>query len=142
MSKNDNNQNENNSLKKIPNKFIRIILIIAGTFSVAIGIIGIFLPLLPTTPFLLLAAALYAKSSLRFYNWLLNNRLFGKYIKNYIEGKGIPLKAKILSISLLWITILYSAFNIINILFVRVILISIAIAVSIHVISIRTIKQE
>jgi len=128
--------------KKNSNKFIRIILIISGTISTALGIIGIFLPLLPTTPFLILAAALYARSSLKLYSWLLNNRLFGKYINNYIEGKGIPLKAKIFSVFLLWLTILYSSFFIINILFVRVILILIAIAVSIHIILIRTKKQS
>ncbi len=139
MIKNDINQNEDNSskIKPIPNKILRIILIIAGTFFVALGIIGIFLPLLPTTPFLLLAAALYARSSSRFYNWLLSNRVFGKYIKNNLEGNGMPLQAKILSITLLLVTILYSAFYIIDILFVKLILIGIAAAVSFHIISIR-----
>ena len=72
-------------------------MITTGTFFVGLGIIGIFLPLLPTTPFLLLAAACYARSSKRFYNWLLNNKWFGNYIKNYRERKGIPLQIKIIS---------------------------------------------
>ena len=82
----------------VSNKFVRGLLIIAGTFFVFIGTIGIFLPILPTTPFLLLAAACYARSSKRFYTWLLNNKLFGKFIRNYREGKGVPLKVKILTI--------------------------------------------
>ena len=144
MIKNDINQNDDNSskIKPISNKILRIILIIGGTFFVALGILGIFLPLLPTTPFLLLAAALYARSSLRFYNWLLSNRVFGKYIKNNLEGNGMPLQAKIISITLLWITILYSAFFIIDIIFVRIILICIALAVSIHIISIRSMQKN
>ncbi len=66
-------------------------LIVAGTICVCLGVAGIFLPLLPTTPFLLLAAVCYAGSSPRFYHWLMNNRWFGRYIKNYREGKGLTL---------------------------------------------------
>ncbi|MCD6598010.1 MAG: YbaN family protein [Bacteroidales bacterium] len=117
---------------------MREVLIIAGTIFVGLGVLGIFLPLLPTTPFLLLAAACYARSSERFYNWLLNNKWFGRYIKNYREGKGIPLKVKVLSISLLWITIIFSAAFIVHNVFIRVILIIIAIGVTIHIRSIRT----
>jgi len=64
------------------NKFFRFILTIVGTISLVFGVIGIFLPILPTTPFLLLAAACYARSSERFYNKLMNNKWFGNYIKN------------------------------------------------------------
>ena len=125
----------------VHNRLIRIILIILGTFFVGLGTLGIFVPILPTTPFLLLAAACYAKSSNRFYNWLLNNKWFGNYIKNYLEGKGIPSKVKILTISLLWITIIISAVFVVSILFVRIILILIAIGVTIHILSIRTLKK-
>ena len=130
-----------NQIDTIYNRLIRRVLIIAGTFFVGLGILGIFLPILPTTPFLLLAAACYARSSKRFYNWLLNNKWFGKYIRNYREGRGVPLKSKILTISLLWIVIIFSAFFIVQILFVSIILILIAIGVTIHVLSIRTLKQ-
>jgi uncharacterized membrane protein YbaN (DUF454 family) len=130
-----------NQINKIPNRLIRWILIIAGTFFVGLGVLGIFLPLLPTTPFLLLAVACYARSSKKFYNWLLNNKWLGNYIKNYLEGKGVPIKVKVLSISLLWITIIFSAVFIVSILFIRIILILIAICVTIHILSIRTLKQ-
>ncbi len=126
---------------KKPRKSIKWILITSGTILVGLGVLGIFMPLLPTTPFLLLATLCFARSSKRFYNWLLNNRWFGKYIRNYLDKKGIPLKAKIFTISLLWITILFSAIVVVSILFIRIILILIAIGVTIHILSIRTLKE-
>ena len=81
------------------------LLIGAGTLSTGLGIIGIFIPILPTTPFLLLAAACYMRSSERFYQWLINNRIFGAYVRNYIEGRGMPVRIKMFTILLLWLTI-------------------------------------
>jgi uncharacterized membrane protein YbaN (DUF454 family) len=123
------------------NNLLRFSLIVAGTISTGLGILGIFIPLLPTTPFLLLAAACYLRSSERFYHWLLYNKLFGNYIKNYLEGKGIPLKVKVISIALLWLTIIFSAVFIVHSLFFRVILLVIAIGVTIHIFKIRTLKR-
>ena len=126
--------------KKLTSHLRKWVLIIVGSFFAGLGILGIFLPLLPTTPFLLLAAACYIRSSERLYNWLMNNKWIGRYIKNYLEGKGVPLKSKVLSISALWITIGYSVFFVVNIFPVRVILILIAIGVTMHLLSIRTLK--
>ena len=122
--------------------FIRWLLLAAGTLSLAIGIVGIFLPLLPTTPFVLLAAILYARSSKRFYNWLLYNRLFGRYIRNYLDGKEIPLLAKAISISLLWITLGSSAIFFVSMLTIRIILLLVGIGVSIHILLIPTLKAD
>ena len=133
--------NKSNKNKKIDNRLLRGLLIILGMFFVGIGIIGIVVPILPTTPFLLLAAACFARSSTRFYNWLLNNKLFGPYIKNYLEGKGIPLKIKIYAISLLWVTILFATYFIIQNIMIRIILLIIAILVSTHIIMIKTKKN-
>ncbi len=119
---------------------MQIFLVIAGLIFTVIGLIGIFLPILPTTPFLLLAAACFLRSSDRLYKWLLSNRVFGKYLKNYLEKKGIPLAVKVFTISLLWITILLSTFVFIQIIWVRVLLIFIAIGVTIHLIMIKTYK--
>jgi hypothetical protein len=124
-----------NKKEKTLKKPVKILMIATGTFLIGVSIVGIFVPVLPTTPFLLLAAALYAKSSRRFYNWLINNRILGRYIKNYREGKGIPLKIKIIAISILWITIGYSAIFAMDILWVRILLILIAIGVTIHIAS-------
>lgn len=114
------------------------LLIFLGTFFLIISFIGIFIPILPTTPFLLLAAACYAKGSKKFYNWLINNKWFGEYIKNYRERKGIPFSVKIISITILWITIAFSIFIIVSNLLIQIILISIAIAVTIHILTIKT----
>jgi len=120
----------------------RKLWVIAGTFFVGLGILGIFLPIVPTTPFFLLAAACYARGSQRFYNWLLYNRWFGNYIRGYREGKGIPLKAKVLTISLLWITIGCSVTFAVHIFIVRIILILIAIGVTIHILSISRQRRQ
>ncbi len=124
-----------NKKEKTLKKPVKILFITLGTFLIGISIVGIFIPVLPTTPLLLLAAALYAKSSRRFYNWLINNRILGRYIKDYREGKGIPLKVKIIAISILWITIGYSAIFAIDILWVRILLVLIAVGVTIHIAS-------
>ena len=108
--------------------------------SLALGILGIFLPLLPTTPFLLLTAALYFKSSPRLYNWLLNQKHLGPYIRNFRENKAIPLRAKIISISLMWITMLYCVFFIVPYMWVKVILLIIAAGVTYHILSFKTLK--
>jgi uncharacterized membrane protein YbaN (DUF454 family) len=123
------------------NRLIRGLLIVAGTLSVGLGVLGIFLPLLPTTPFLLIAAACYAKSSERFYNWLLGNKWFGNYIKDYREKKGIPRKVKIASISLLWAAITFSTLFATDNLPVRIVLVLIATSVTVHVLFIRTLRK-
>ena len=131
--------NKKNKTKAIRN-WVRILLIAVGTLFAALGILGIFIPVLPTTPFLLLAAACYARSSQRFYHWLLNNRWFGSYIRSYLQGKGVPLRVKVLTIALLWVAIGCSVTFAVQVFAVRVILILIAIGVSIHVLSLRTLK--
>ena len=83
----------------------KTLLIICGFLFVGLGILGIFLPVLPTTVFFLLAAACFARSSPRFYHWLLHNRWFGSYIRNYREGRGLPMRHKVITVALLWLTI-------------------------------------
>ena len=126
----------------MPEKLKKGLLIIAGTISTAIGIVGIFVPILPTTPFLLLAAACYLRSSQRFYNWLLNNRFFGVYVRNYIQGRGMPLKIKIITIFVLWVTITCSAIFAVEDLIIRIILFIIAIGVTVHIVLIKTTPKE
>ena len=120
----------------------RRLLIVAGTLSTGLGIIGIFIPILPTTPFLLLAAACYMRSSERFYQWLINNRVFGAYIRNYIEGRGMPIRIKIFTILLLWLAIgLSITFGVQNTV-VRIVLICVAIGVTAHIVLIRKRKVD
>lgn len=99
-----------------------------------LGFIGIFLPLLPTTPFLLLSAILFSKGSKKLHDWLINHKLFGKYIYEFTVEKAIPLHAKIISISMMWFSILFSVFVVANgKLWLQIILIVVAIAISIHI---------
>ncbi|MCA1012243.1 YbaN family protein [Halobacillus halophilus] len=101
-------------------QFTNILLIIIGTISLILGVLGIVLPLLPTTPFLLLTAACYVRSSDRLYNWLMTNKWFGSYIENYKAGRGIPLKAKVSVLIMIWSSMLYSAFFIAPNLLLRI----------------------
>jgi len=124
-------------------RLLRGLLLLVGTISLVLGTVGLFLPILPTTPFLLLAAACYMRSSERMYKWLLGNRWFGEYIKNYQSGRGIPKKTKIIALSVLWVTILYSTFFVVEeILIAQVVLIIIAFGVSIHLIRIPTYRKQ
>lgn len=116
----------------------QIALITGGTLCVALGAVGIFLPVLPTTPFLLLAAILYSRSSRRFYDWLTTNRWCGEYIRNYREGRGIPRQQKALTILLLWLTIGSTIGFAISLWWVKLILLGIAAAVTTHLLSIKT----
>ena len=120
----------------------RTSLIVSGTLGVALGVFGIFLPLLPTTPFLLLAAMCYARSSERLYHWLITSRWFGEYIKNYREGKGIPLRQKVLTIIPLWLSIGYAVGFVVPQWWVKVVLLGIAMGVTIYLVRIKTFRSE
>ena len=120
----------------------KIFLISAGCISLTTGIIGIFLPILPTTPFLLLSAACFIRSSKNLYLWLINHKILGIYIKNYIEYKAITKKSKIISISLLWFCIINSALFFVKSLWIKIILFIIAICVTIHILKFNTLNHE
>jgi len=118
------------------------LLITAGLLSVGLGVLGIFLPILPTTPFLLLAAACFIRSSKGLYRWLINHKWFGPYIRNYREFKAVTLRAKIVTLILLWGTIGYSAFGVLHSWLLRGLLLTIAVGVTIHILSLKTLTEE
>lgn len=124
-----------------PNRFIRGALIVFGTFFLGLGVLGIVLPILPTTPFLLLSAACYSRGSDRFYKRLISNRWFGNYIRNYREGRGIPLRVKMFAIAVLWATISFTAFFVVTHPIVRFLLIIIAVGVTTHLLLIKASEQ-
>ena len=110
--------------------FKRYIYITLGTVCVGLGVLGIFLPLMPTTVFLLGAAFFYSRSSERFYAWLLDNRIFGEYIRNYREGRGMTVRHKTKAVLVLWVTIGISIW-LVDSLAVRIILVLVGAGVSI-----------
>lgn len=89
-------------------RFKKIILTIIGLIFVALGLIGIFVPGLPTTIFMILAAYCFIRSSERLYNWVVENKIFGYRVKHFMETKTIPLRGKIHSISAMWIMVILS----------------------------------
>ena len=120
----------------------KAVLIFAGTVCVALGVLGMFLPLLPTTVFLLMAAYCYSRSSERFHTWLLSNRLFGSYISNYKAGKGISMRQKISTITFLWISIGFSIWMIGAKFWVDLLLVLIAVGVTLHLVLLKTHQPE
>jgi uncharacterized membrane protein YbaN (DUF454 family) len=121
---------------------MKIILIICGWMFVGLGVIGMFLPVMPTTVFLLIAASCFAKSSERFHNWLLNNKLLGKFIKDYYLHRAMPLRAKIIAITMLNLVIGYSAFFAVKTEIIKLLLFTIAVGVTSYLLSIKTLTKE
>ena len=112
---------------------MKFVLIVCGSLAVALGVIGVFVPLMPTTVFLLLAAACYARSSARFYDRLLNNRWLGGYIRNSREGRGMTRRQKASTLALLWLGIGASAVWSVDAWWIRALLLLIAVGVTVHV---------
>ncbi len=115
----------------------RKLLLVAGTIFVFLGVIGIFLPLMPTTVFLLLAAACYARSSEKFYRWLIQHRILGGMIRDYREGRGIPLRNRLVTMLLLWATIGASGYFFVTNDWITLMLGAVAVGVSAHLLTIR-----
>jgi uncharacterized membrane protein YbaN (DUF454 family) len=115
-------------------RLMKALLVTLGTMSVGLGVLGIFLPLLPTTVFLLLAAACYARSSDRFYQWLVNHRFLGSYIRNHYEGRGMKRRDKVITLVALWAGIGATAIWSVEALWIRFLLGGIALAVTIHIV--------
>jgi len=111
----------------------KVLLNILGTISLGLGILGILLPILPTTPFLLLSLACYIKSSRKLYKSILQNKYLGPYVKDYVSGKGIPIHAKKKAISLIWITIGFCVLVVVDKLLIKMLLLIIAGTVSVYI---------
>jgi uncharacterized membrane protein YbaN (DUF454 family) len=117
---------------------VKTLFIAVGILSVALGVLGMFLPILPTTPFLLLAAYCFSKSSERLHRQLMENRWFGRYLRDYRDGKGVPLRAKVIAISTIWLSIGYLVFIRLHFIGAKVLLLCIAVAVTVHLVRLKT----
>ncbi len=119
---------------------MRIFMTTLGLLSLGLGILGAFLPVLPTTPLLLLSAALFLRGNERLYEWLMNHPRLGTYISNFTKHKAIPLRVKIVSVSFLWLTLLNCAIFVAEHWAMRLLFLAIAVGVTIHILSYRTLK--
>ena len=124
----------------VRNLLWRYVLLACGVISLGLGILGLFLPLLPTTPFILLAAACFSRSSERFYRWITAHPRYGKMIADYLAGKGLPKKTKLLAISLLWLSIVFGCF-VVDFVWARVAMLLTACAVSLYIWCLPTAEQ-
>ena len=119
------------------NPLLRYSLLALGWLSVALGVLGIFLPVLPTTPFLLLAAACFMRSSRRFYLWLVEHPRLGPWIRDYLSGEGIPRKAKGYAIALMWLSIAISCW-LVPMIWARAFMLTSAVLVSLYILKQKT----
>ncbi|MGE8499255.1 MAG: YbaN family protein [Pseudomonas sp.] len=122
------------------NPAIRYALLAVGWLSVALGVIGIFVPILPTTPFLLLAAACFMRSSERFYHWLVDHPHLGPWIRDYLEGNGIPLKGKVYALGLMWLSIGFSCY-LVPLFWARLFMLTSAVLVSLYILKQKTLPN-
>jgi uncharacterized protein len=121
---------------------VRLLLLASGTLCVILGVIGIFLPVLPTTPFLLLAAACYARSCESCYAWLLEHRWFGSFIRNWNERRGVTRRQKTAALMLLWAGIALSATFGTTLWWVRLMLVTIATCTTLYLLlGLKTLEQ-
>ncbi len=120
---------------------MKILLAILGCAAFGLGVIGVFVPVLPTTPFLLLAAALWLRSSERLHRWLLNHRYMGEYIRNVSENRAMPLRAKAVTLLLLWASILYCLLALPLEWWARMMLVAVLAGVTWHIMSFKTLKK-
>ncbi|MDZ7762831.1 MAG: YbaN family protein [Melioribacteraceae bacterium] len=121
---------------------MKLILIIIGTLSLVIGAIGIIIPGLPTTTFLLIASACYIRSSERMYKWLINHRIFGKFIRDYRLYKAMPLKSKVIALISMWSMITTSILFFIESDIIKVIVFSCGVIGTVIILSVRTLNEE
>ncbi|PKN11721.1 MAG: DUF454 domain-containing protein [Deltaproteobacteria bacterium HGW-Deltaproteobacteria-4] len=125
-----------------PSRLLRALFLGIGVLSTTLGVLGIFLPLLPTVPLLLLAAACFARSSPRCYTWLLDHPRLGPMVSDYLDGNGIPLRAKVWAILLLWMSISLSALFLVPILLVQMALFSVAAGVTLYLLRLPTRNED
>ena len=118
------------------------LLILLGSFFVGLGFLGIFIPGLPTTPFLLLAAGCYVRSSDRLYAWIINHKIFGKNIKSFRENRAISLRSKIISLIAMWLMISLSVFVFIKIFWIKILILMLGVIGTIVILSIRSLKNN
>ncbi|OFW62010.1 MAG: hypothetical protein A2133_09160 [Actinobacteria bacterium RBG_16_64_13] len=125
-----------------PSRLRRGLFLVGGSLALAVGILGVVLPVLPTTPFLIVAAACYARGSLRCYRWLVSNRVFGRYLDDYLNGRGVTWRVKAGVVLFLWGMITVTAVLLAEALWLRILLFAVAAAVTVHIVMLKGIGKD
>mgnify|MGYP001309153160 FL=1 len=120
---------------------MKMILLICGFLALGLGVLGIFLPVLPTTPFLLLALACFGRSSDRLYDWIVRHKTLGQYINHYRSGRGLPWSVKIKALCLLWLSMGYSIGFVVSQPLWRWLLAIIGLGVTVHLLTLKTLQN-
>jgi len=128
--------------KHVKSALLRWILISCGWIAVAGGVAGIFLPLLPTVPFLLLAVACFSKSSERFHRWLVEHNHLGPLLRDYLRGAGIPLRAKAIAIGMVWVSFPATTILFARDFWLKILLIAVAVGVTLYLLSLPTAMDD
>jgi len=140
--KQENAVDYSHEVNEAKNPFLKYLWTGLGVTFTIIGFLGYILPVLPGTVFILIAVYFFAKSNAKFYNFLLNNRYFGQNIIDFRNGLGIPLRIKILAVSMLVLSIGSSTIFFINNLYLRALLLLTGLAISIYIITRKTKKPR
>jgi len=133
---------QNTEKKTVTGSLKKAIYLIVGSISLAAGLVGVFLPVIPTTPFILLSAGCFLRSSERLFHWVVSNETLGPTIQNYHEGKGITKNTKIRAIVMMWLTISLSVYFFITNTYLIALLYVIAIGVSVYLFKLPTVKEQ
>jgi uncharacterized membrane protein YbaN (DUF454 family) len=119
----------------------KIFLITCGLIFTGLGLLGVFIPVLPTTPFMLLAAYCFMKSSDKLFSWVVNNKIFGKKVRKFLDNRSLSLTVKITCLATMWLMIIISILFLTESLTLRIILILLGITGSTVLILIKTNKE-
>lgn len=126
----------------VKSAILRYVLISCGWISIAGGVAGIFLPLVPTVPFLLLAVACFARSSDRFHSWLVEHNHLGPLLREYLKGSGIPLREKRAAIFMVWISFSTSILLFARLFWLKALLIAAAVAITLYLLYLPTVPKK
>ena len=122
-------------VKLVKNPFVRYIFIGLSGISLCLAFIGVFLPVLPTTPLVILSAVLYARSSPRFYNWLMNHPTLGPGLRHWRRTGSIPIRVKVISVTMLWLALGSSVVFFVPLFWVKVFLVLVGVGVTFYIVS-------
>lgn len=136
------NQISESGDRHVKNSFLRWILFCCGWISVVAGFAGVFLPLVPTVPFLLLAVACFARSSERFHRWLVEHNLLGPLVRDYLNGAGMPLRAKRIAIGMIWVSFPATIFMFAQVFWLKMLLMILASGITLYLLYLPTAPER